>query len=174
VTPTEGQTRPSGVFGLRLREIRRARGLTQAALADLVTAAGQPLDKAAVLRIERGGRGVSLDEALALAWVLGVAPLHLLSPPDGQVVWVTRKAAVDGAGLRNWALFGDALLLSAEGRRVKGRIRLVLEVEGLAQALVDAKRGGDSAGAQAAAQALKDAIISHQRQLGAVGEEEEK
>ena len=113
------EPRPSEVFGARLREIRTSRGLTQEALAEIVTAQGRPMNKAAVLRIERGERGLALDEALALAWALQVAPAHLLSPRDDSMVWITNNIGVDGAGMRNWLLFGDITLLFS-GRRQTG------------------------------------------------------
>jgi transcriptional regulator with XRE-family HTH domain len=158
----ETEWTPSHVFAVRLRETRLARGLTQAELADRVTTAGRPLSRVAILGIERGDRRVSLDEALALAQVLYVAPANLLSPPDGQFVRLTEKAAVDGSGMRNWLMFGDPTLHSPEGQRVRARLDLVFTVEMYAQAIIDAKRGGDTAGRQAAAQALKAAIEGHQ------------
>jgi hypothetical protein len=106
-------------------------------------------------------RGVSLDEALALAWVLGVAPAHLLSPQEDELVALTDQTAVDGAGIRNWLLFGDPLLASPEGQRVAERMRLVFAIEGYAQAIIDAKRGGDEAGRIAAAEAIQRAIEAH-------------
>jgi transcriptional regulator with XRE-family HTH domain len=155
--------RPSEVFSTRLRETRRARGMSQRALADAVTAAGRRMNKVAVSRLEKGPseRGVSLDEALALAYVLGGAPAHLLSPPEGELVALTDQAAVDGAGLRNFVMFGDPLLASPEGQRAADRMRLVFAIEGYAQAIIDAKRGGDEAGRIAAAEAIQQAIETH-------------
>jgi len=163
---------PSAVFGARLREIREARGFTQVELAARLEAMGRPMNKAAILRIERGVRGVSLDEALALAAVLFVAPAHLLTPPDGEFVWLTGKLGVDGAGLRNWLLFGHPMLMaSPEGRRVRARTDVVFTIEALAQAIVDAKRGGDSAGSQTAIRELMQAIAAHQQTIGEIGDE---
>ena len=83
--------RPSEIFARRLREVRTARGESQETLAQTMTERGAcPLSKAALLRIEKGkgfdegGRGLSLDEAIALAAVLNAAPAHLLTPPEGE------------------------------------------------------------------------------------------
>jgi len=167
----ETQMQPSDVFGARLREIREGRGFTQLELAARLEAKGRPMNKAAILRIEKGVRGVSLDEAFALAAVLVVAPAHLLSPPDGEHVWLTGNMAVNGAEMRNWFLFGDPLLISPEGRRVSARMDLVFTIEALAQAIVDAKRGGDSAGSQTAIRELMQAIAAHQQTIGEIGDE---
>jgi transcriptional regulator with XRE-family HTH domain len=172
VTETD-QKRPSDVFGTRLREIRRDRDLTQQELAEALEVAGRPMNKAAIVRIERGERGVSLDEALALAYVLNVAPATMLSPPEGEHVWLTGTFAVEGWELRNWLLFGDPTLWTSEGQRVRARMDLVFTIEGFAQAIVDAKRGGDTAGSQAAALALRDAINDHQQKLEAIAREEQ-
>jgi hypothetical protein len=126
------------------------------------------MNKAAVLRVERGERVLSLDEALALAWALNVAPAHLVSPRDGSYVHVVDDTGLSGAAIRNWLLFGDPFPLRTEGQRVKARVSLVYAIENLAQAFVDANRGGDEAGAKAAALALRDRMDSHQ------GEMEEK
>lgn len=159
------QPKPSEIFGKRLRKIRegRGKGFSQAAVADLMTKAGRPMNKASILRIERGEREPSLDEALGLAWVLGVAPAHLLSPSDDGYIFVVDQVGIDSSALRNWLLFGDPMLLSAEGRRVRARIRLPFELEALARALLDAKAGGDEAGYKAAAERMRDAIMAGAR-----------
>jgi transcriptional regulator with XRE-family HTH domain len=162
---TERQ-RPSHVFAKRLRETREARGFTQTELAQLVSDAGQPISKAALLRIERGERGLALDEALALAQVLNVAPAHLLSPPDDEQVWLTPSYAMDGTGLRNWLLFGVPILAMTEpGQRASARMKLAFNVEAYAQAIVDAKRGRDEEGKKVAIAALETAILDHQKEI---------
>src|SRR5688500_4231713 len=98
--------RPSEIFAARLRETRKARDLTQTELAQLMTDAGLPLSKPALLRIENGERGLSLDEAIALSAVLYAVPAHLLTPPDDGIVALTDKLGVDGEGLRAWLLHG--------------------------------------------------------------------
>ena len=72
----EGALDPRVVFGLRLRELRRARGLSQEELAD---AAG--LDRTYVSSCERGHRNISLLNIYRLAEALAVEPSELLRRP---------------------------------------------------------------------------------------------
>lgn len=73
------------IFVRRLREERRAARMTQAALAARMTKRldGVTIDASIVTRIERGQRGVSLDEAVAAAESVGV-PLDRLLDPEGR------------------------------------------------------------------------------------------
>ena len=74
----------------RVREVRIKRGLTAAQLAERCAAAGSPqITTQAIYKIEgqresstRPPRRVTVDELLALALALNVAPVHLLVPPD--------------------------------------------------------------------------------------------
>ena len=63
-------------FGLRLRELRRARGLSQESLAELAA-----LDRTYVSSCERGHRNISLENIYRLAAALGVEPAELLKQP---------------------------------------------------------------------------------------------
>ena len=166
----------SEIFARRLRETRLARGLSQAELARQMQERGVAMSKVAVLRIERGERGLSLDEALAFARVLGASPAHLLSPPDGEHVWLIETEGLTGGELRNWLLFGDPFLVSEEGQRVRARYKAIFAIEGLAQAIVDAKRGDDRAGVEAAFRQLVEVTQTHRDELEAIdqGEEEEQ
>jgi transcriptional regulator with XRE-family HTH domain len=65
------------MFGLRLRQLRKAKGLSQEALA---LEAG--LDRTYVSSCERGLRNISLDNIHRLAAALGVTPSSLLEPPE--------------------------------------------------------------------------------------------
>ena len=66
-------------FGLRVRELRTARGLSQAALAGAAN-----LHRTHVSLIERAGRVVRLETVERLAAALGVEPADLLRPPTGD------------------------------------------------------------------------------------------
>ncbi len=145
--------RPTEVFAARLKEVRKARGMSQAELAERATQAGVPLGKLALMRIENGQRGVSLDEMVALTELLGASPAHMLCPDDGEWIALHDNTAVDGSGLRFWLRTGDALLISPEGREVRLEVLFVA----YARALVDASRSSDKAGIHDAVLGILDA-----------------
>lgn len=64
-------------FGLRVREVRKAAGLSQEGLA---LRAG--LDRTYVGSVERGERNISLDNIWQLADTLGVHPADLIKDAD--------------------------------------------------------------------------------------------
>src|SRR5215217_3374746 len=106
----DDQIGPTEVFAARLREMRDARGLTQAELAQQMTEAGRPLSRGALLRLESGERGLLLDEAIALTRLLHAVPAQLLTAPEGALTALTGKEAVDGDGMRNWLVYGEPIL----------------------------------------------------------------
>src|SRR5260370_36781588 len=81
---------PSDVVAARVREVRGKRGLTVAQLAERCAAIGAPqITVQAIYKIEgqresatRPPRQVTVDELLALAAALNVAPASLLVHPD--------------------------------------------------------------------------------------------
>jgi hypothetical protein len=132
----------------------------------MMAEAGRPLSKLTLLRIESGDRGLPLDDALALADVLGVAPAHLLTPPDGEMVWPTDKRGVDGEGMRNFLRFGHPMLgATPEGKRARLSAALEEIVLAQAQAFVDAARGGDKAGKLDALKALGETALDYRKAL---------
>lgn len=58
--------------GEAIAEYRVVRGLTQRQFAEMLTAAGMPVDASAVSRIEKGTRSVRLTEAITIANILDV------------------------------------------------------------------------------------------------------
>jgi transcriptional regulator with XRE-family HTH domain len=77
--------RPAQVFARRVRAARESRGWTQAQLADRLREIGYPKSRETLTKLEGGRyRGVSLDDAFAIAAALGVAPVHLLVPLDDE------------------------------------------------------------------------------------------
>ena len=64
-------------FGMRLREIRLKRGISQERLAEL---AG--LHRTYVSSVERGGRNISLENIDRLATALGEPMAKLMPPPE--------------------------------------------------------------------------------------------
>lgn len=155
----ESKRLPSEVFAARLRELRKARGLSQGELAQLMKEAGRPMSRAAVQAVEAGTRGISLDEVLAFAAALFAVPTQLLSPVDDETVWLTDKIGVRGDGMRQWLRFGDAFIAGAGDlppeRREDLRQQAVLVH---ARALLDAHRANDKAGMQEAFRAIRDTL----------------
>lgn len=67
-------------FARRLREERERAGLSQAAMAErLSEALGSAVDASTVTRMEKNQRSVKIDEAVAMASVLGVELADLVS-----------------------------------------------------------------------------------------------
>src|SRR5450631_4458968 len=63
-----------------LRRIRREREITTAALAKRLAALGHPIADTGITKIEKGMRGVDVDDLTALAVALEVTPNLLLLP----------------------------------------------------------------------------------------------
>jgi hypothetical protein len=161
------------VFAQRLQETRVAREkMSQAELAQRATDVGRPLDRAAVLRIESGQRGLALDEAVALATILRAAPAHLLTPPEGELVALTDKEAVDGEALRNWLMYGApflgmaaAVAVDRDQEQLALRAQLERDLTQYALALTDAVRGEDKAGIRLAGEAIVLAVGDYQEAI---------
>ena len=75
----EEQT-PSQVFRQRMREVREHGKLSQQDLCQRLVDIGFALRRSAIREIEKGSRRISLDEALAIAAALGVAPVYMFTP----------------------------------------------------------------------------------------------
>jgi transcriptional regulator with XRE-family HTH domain len=157
--------RPSKVFTDRLREVRDDRGISQAELARRMTAAGRPLGKLAYMRIENDERGLSLDEALALAFILQAAPAHLLTPAEGELVALVDGANANGRAMRNFLRFGNPFAPEVARERLSAHLEQAVLV--YAQALVDAHKGKDAAGMNDALRALAQTAIDHREALEA-------
>jgi len=82
-------------FGRRLRDLRRAAGLSQQELAARVD-----ISRASVANIERGAQRVALHQAVELAAALGVDPIRLIPQTQGRearLVRVLREAGESDA-----------------------------------------------------------------------------
>ncbi|SRR6266487_3522977 len=95
------------VLADRIREVRRRRGLTAAQFAERMKAAGIGWDRGVVAKLETGRRqSIGVDEWLTAAYVLDVAPIHLLLPLDDDVQVAVLPAAPGSTlpvgGLRAW------------------------------------------------------------------------
>jgi transcriptional regulator with XRE-family HTH domain len=94
--------RPSQVLAERLSTVRKRRGLTAKGLSERLRSQGVDLGRVAIAKIEGGQRGVSLDEALALAYALDVAPIYLFLPlADNEEVTIA-NTTVHAPHARAW------------------------------------------------------------------------
>lgn len=97
--------RPVGdVLARRLREARGARNWTQQELAAELERLGAPMDRTTIAKIEKGQRQARVEELIALAAALDVAPVHLFLPiEDDGLVALTPKLEVDVEKAWRWA-----------------------------------------------------------------------
>src|SRR5690242_15845908 len=108
----------SDVVAARVREVRGKRNMTVAELAARCAELGAPdLTAQALYKLEQRRPGklrprpVTVDELLALAGALNVAPVHLLVPVDDgdQPYQVTATVTAERSRVRAW-IRGHALL----------------------------------------------------------------
>jgi transcriptional regulator with XRE-family HTH domain len=110
--------RPHKVIAERVREVRSSRGLTAARLAERMQETGISWDRSVVANLENGRRAsVTVEELLALAFVLDVAPVHLVVPltPDGWLA-ITPDASTTNEHARAW-IRGNAALPGGDERK---------------------------------------------------------
>jgi transcriptional regulator with XRE-family HTH domain len=96
--------RPSEVFRDQLRGVRERKRWTQLELARVLTEdLGEETHQATITKIEKGTRGVSLDDALRLAAVLDVSPLNMVVPRGAEPeVLLAPELAVTPRRMRQW------------------------------------------------------------------------
>jgi hypothetical protein len=160
--------KPSEVFALRVRETRKARGLSLAALSRELEARDVRISKAVLHRIETCERGLLLDEALALASTLNAVPADLLSPPEGALVATTPKSAMDSGGIREWLRYGLWNWTPApdEGHEDGRRAHFQQTLATLSLALLDAVRQKSDAGTRDAVSAISREVVRRHKELG--------
>lgn len=119
---------PSDLIAQRIRELRKARGMTVTELAERCQAAGasrltaQALYKLEGQRDKRSPRPVSVDELLTLAYVLDIAPVHLIAGLDDDAVLpVSPDWAVSAPGAREW-IRGLAPLADSDRQRYEANV----------------------------------------------------
>lgn len=103
---------PSEVVGERVKQARKRRGWKATQLAERCAEVGaSDLTAQAIANIENGRkdretqrrrRHVTVDELLALALALDVAPVHLLTPLDEGGYWVTKTRGIKVGLVRHW------------------------------------------------------------------------
>jgi transcriptional regulator with XRE-family HTH domain len=95
---------PTRTVARRVKELRTRHGWSAAQLAERMAESGLPWDRFTVANLERGRRqNVTLDEVLTLAYVLDVAPVHLVVPTSGSAGYlVTPKFITTPDVARTW------------------------------------------------------------------------
>lgn len=103
---------PTASIARQVKALRTRQGITAEQLAERMRAVGVPFDKTVLANLETGRRRfVTVQELLALAYVLDVAPVHLVVPTQAgvfQVVPAPRELddgqadVVDRAEVRRW------------------------------------------------------------------------
>jgi transcriptional regulator with XRE-family HTH domain len=83
-------TGPEGIVVRRVRDLRTKAGLTQSQMAAEMTARGFSMVQSTIANIEAGHRPVRLNEAVALAAVVGAELPELLLDPIGDSVHQAR------------------------------------------------------------------------------------
>ncbi|MEU8711665.1 helix-turn-helix transcriptional regulator [Streptomyces sp. NPDC048663] len=93
-TPPENVKDVMDVVRARVKELRGRKGWSGAQMGEQLAALGVPWNRSVVANFESGRRpAVSVQELLALALVLDVAPVHLLVPLDPEPYQVTPESS---------------------------------------------------------------------------------
>ncbi len=98
----EGQRPVAARVAANVKMLRSARGLDLADVSETMTALGRPLSLNGVSKVERGKRGIDVDDLVALALALDVSPLRLLLTPGAGEDQVALTAQVNTSERRAW------------------------------------------------------------------------
>lgn len=122
--------RPELTFAQRVRELREALGLSQTQLATTLRLKGVKIDPTSITRLEKGTRGVRLDEAVAIAGVLDQTVDEMLRPvlPPGEQL---RQAAQQADQTRWRAARAVAEMQAAQTRLTRLRVNLDADLDDL-------------------------------------------
>lgn len=128
----------AGTVAENVKRLRELRGLTIYQLSAMLRAAGRPITPAAVGKMERQERQVSVDDLMALAVAFGVSPVTLLLPPNTRapkspnglaqqaVTEITGAGEVGAADAWRWAWCMEPLRYP-EGMDEEEADRLVMD-----------------------------------------------
>ncbi len=95
--------------GERIRAVRLEADLTQAQVAERMTALGYPMQQQTILKIEKGSRSLKLTEAMALSMALA-RPIGVLIPDSREREIVQRLRMMAGEVHRRTVSGVDALI----------------------------------------------------------------
>lgn len=170
----------AGRVAANVRALREARGLSLGALSTRLVKVGQPISLAALSKLELGQRRVDVDDLVALAVALGVAPSRLLLPAtadDGQDVDLTPGVSVPELDAWRWAageaplpaMGGEPFDLDDAGRFVVGSRPHDPPDDTLVSELSDHGRRGDLAPLAAGYRQARAAGLTHGALVGYLG-----
>jgi transcriptional regulator with XRE-family HTH domain len=132
--------KPRDVVGYRIRKERERLGMSQAALAERMTAllsteeSQEKWYPQTVGAAEQGQRAFAVEDLVALSMALEIDPALLTKPPAGQTMDVGRHQVEDPAGVVTWT--GQEVTIRVETPTAR-KDRLVADLERATQALVD-------------------------------------
>lgn len=130
-----------------MKELRKRHGWSAERLAQEMRAVGVPWQRIVVAKLENGRRPfVTIDELLALAQVLDVAPIDLLLPVDQEARYAaTPKTSVQSGVARAWIrgqipLHGqDSRIFYSEGPGAAGPTWSAEEIGAMERLLASAR-----------------------------------
>lgn len=106
----------TAIVGANVRQAREDLGWSQQELVDRLAEIGVNWSRPTVAQLELGKRGTTVDDLMAVALALEVAPHVLLYPPAGADVDVAGEA-LPGPDLANWLFQPDQSPYSGEVER---------------------------------------------------------
>lgn len=113
--------KPSEVFGRRLKYYRQRRSWSQDDLARELDRVGRTIDRAQITRMENGKRGISLDDAIEIAWALGLPPALLYLPlGEADDIALAPDVHVHPDLARKWVIGAEPSTDSARYARMPG------------------------------------------------------
>ncbi len=104
---------PLGRIAEMVKTLRKDRGWSAEKLAQMMTAAGVPWERMVVTKLELGKRQtITVEEWLALAYVLEISPVHLLVPYEADDIpyrAIPAGRPYSSAEMRRWVAGEDTL-----------------------------------------------------------------
>jgi transcriptional regulator with XRE-family HTH domain len=134
----------SEVFREQIRRRRRLEDWTQQDVSEKLAALGVHMDPTAITRLEKGSRGVSLEEALALAVVLKMSPFGLCAPPDNRDVAIAPGLTVTAYTLRKWFIGAGPPAAKSDTPPTSSPVSEVSDTSGAVTDLTDVTAPGTS------------------------------
>lgn len=139
---------PGEIVGAHVRDLRRAAGLSQGELADLMEQLGYSWVRQTVGEVEAGRRRLAWDELMSLSAIFDMAPTALIAGPSQSTTYGEVKVgersipAAEFAALWTWPRLPTEGPLKGPARQAVDRL---LEGSGIRRPWADQWRGEDGA-----------------------------